>query len=73
VGPLPALAGGGIRFACFNHLAKMNDAVVALRARILGALASPLGDAPRFARHLAAALHGLWQARAARGPVGSGG
>ena len=35
VGPLPALANGCISFGCFNHLAKMNDAVVALWSRIL--------------------------------------
>ena len=35
VGPLPALANGGTSFGCFNHLAKMNDAVVALWSRIL--------------------------------------
>lgn len=34
-----------------------------LRQRLL---ASPLCDAPRFAGHLAAALHGLWQARRPR-------
>ena len=38
VGPLPALAGGGVRFACFNQLAKLNDAVLALWSRILLAL-----------------------------------
>jgi protein O-GlcNAc transferase len=38
VGPLPALADGGIRFGCFNQLAKMNDAVVALWARVLRAV-----------------------------------
>ena len=35
VGPLPALNNGCITFGCFNHLAKMNDAVVALWSRIL--------------------------------------
>lgn len=38
VGPLPALAGGGVRFGCFNHLAKINDDVVALWSAILRAL-----------------------------------
>ena len=38
VGPLPALTGGGVRFGCFNHLAKLNDAVLALWSRILLAL-----------------------------------
>ncbi len=38
VDPLPALAGGGIRFGCFNQLAKMNDQVVALWARVLQAV-----------------------------------
>ena len=64
--PLPALAGGGVRFACFNHLAKLNDAVLALWSRILHAVpgsslvlqSAPLQDAAvrqsvldRFARH----------------------
>jgi len=35
---LPALANGYITFACFNALPKMNDAVVALWARILHAV-----------------------------------
>ena len=38
VAPLPAQAGGGIRFGCFNQLAKMNDAVLALWARVLHAV-----------------------------------
>lgn len=38
VGPLPALTNGGIRFGCFNQLAKMNDHVVALWARVLHAV-----------------------------------
>jgi protein O-GlcNAc transferase len=36
--PLPALATGRITFGCFNNLAKMNDAVVALWARVLHAV-----------------------------------
>ena len=35
VSPLPALANGHITFGCFNNLTKMNDAVVALWARVL--------------------------------------
>jgi protein O-GlcNAc transferase len=35
---LPALANGYITFACFNNLKKMNDAVVALWARVLSAV-----------------------------------
>jgi predicted O-linked N-acetylglucosamine transferase (SPINDLY family) len=38
VGPLPASANGAITFGCFNHLVKLNDAVVALWARVLGAV-----------------------------------
>lgn len=34
-GPLPAVASGQVTFGCFNNLAKMNDAVVALWARVL--------------------------------------
>jgi protein O-GlcNAc transferase len=37
-GPLPAAASGQITFGCFNNLAKMNDAVVALWARVLRAV-----------------------------------
>lgn len=40
VGSLPALAGSGPTFACFNTLSKMNDAVVALWARVLAAVPS---------------------------------
>lgn len=35
VGPLPALIRGHVVFGCFNNLAKMNDAVVTLWARLL--------------------------------------
>ena len=35
VARLPALSSGAVTFGCFNNLAKMNDAVVALWARVL--------------------------------------
>lgn len=38
VGPLPCLAQDGFTFGCFNKLNKMNDAVVALWARVLHAV-----------------------------------
>jgi predicted O-linked N-acetylglucosamine transferase (SPINDLY family) len=38
VTPLPALQSGGITFGCFNNLTKINDAVVALWARVLHAV-----------------------------------
>ena len=38
VEPLPALSAGHITFGSFNNLAKMNDAVVALWARVLQAV-----------------------------------
>lgn len=53
VSALPALSGQGIRWGCFNQLAKMNDEVVAVWSRLLLALpssrlvlqAQALGDA----------------------------
>ena len=38
VSPLPALDTGHITFGCFNHLAKMNDRVVALWANVLASV-----------------------------------
>ncbi|MDZ4202548.1 MAG: tetratricopeptide repeat protein, partial [Gallionella sp.] len=38
--PLSALENGYITFGCFNHLTKMNDAVVALWAQVLNAVPS---------------------------------
>lgn len=38
VSPLPALTGAGVRFACFNDLAKMNDSVARLWSRVLHAV-----------------------------------
>lgn len=38
VAPLPALKKGYVTFGCFNNLAKMNDAVVVLWARVLKAV-----------------------------------
>ncbi|AMV44126.1 tetratricopeptide repeat protein [Paraburkholderia caribensis] len=37
-GPLPAGAHGAITFGCFNHLVKLNDAVIALWSRVLDAV-----------------------------------
>jgi predicted O-linked N-acetylglucosamine transferase (SPINDLY family) len=38
VSSLPALANGYVTFGCFNNLAKVNDSVVALWARVLSAV-----------------------------------
>lgn len=38
VNPLPTLNKGYLQFACFNHIAKMNEAVVALWSRVLLAI-----------------------------------
>jgi predicted O-linked N-acetylglucosamine transferase (SPINDLY family)/SAM-dependent methyltransferase len=38
IAPLPALNNGYVTFGCFNNLTKMNDAVVALWARVLDAV-----------------------------------
>ena len=38
VTPLPALTNGYITFGCFNHMAKVNDAVMALWGRVLGSV-----------------------------------
>ncbi len=68
VGALPALAGGGLRLACFNQLAKIGDDVVAAFCRVLQALpgsrlvlrAAALDDAAvRAAWHARYAAHGV--------------
>lgn len=60
VGPLPALAQGAITFGCFNKPLKMNEAVVALWAKVLQAVpgsrlllkgGSQEAMGERFARH----------------------
>lgn len=50
VGPLPAISAGAITFGCFNNLAKINDAVVNLWAKVL--LAVPLSRLYLKARQL---------------------
>ena len=67
VGPLPALAGSGPTFACFNTLSKMNDAVVALWARVLAAV--PASRLFLMAKQLAetASRHRVVEQFAARG------
>lgn len=64
VGPLPALTQGGITFGCFNKALKLNEAVLALWARVLQAVPGSrllLKGGPqealreRFARHGVAA------------------
>lgn len=39
-GPLPAIANGYITFGCFNNITKIDDAVVALWARVLARVAN---------------------------------
>lgn len=38
LGPLPALANGYVTFGCMNHFRKINDGVLRLWARVLGAV-----------------------------------
>ncbi|MGK5039089.1 tetratricopeptide repeat protein [Janthinobacterium sp. GB1R12] len=68
VTPLPALSNGYVTFGCFNNLAKMTDAVVALWSRVLKAVpdsrlslkTKQLDDAAVRARTLARfAAHGI--------------
>lgn len=51
VGQLPALANGHLTFGCFNNLSKVNDASLALWARVLHAVAGSrlLLKAPQLA------------------------
>lgn len=71
-GGLPALRNGFVTFGCFNNLNKMNDAVVAQRARVLQAvpgsrllLKTKLLDSPavRQATYDRFAAHGIDPAR----------
>nr|WP_316639898.1 tetratricopeptide repeat protein [uncultured Roseateles sp.] len=62
VGPLPALTQGAITFGCFNKPLKMNEAVVALWARVLLALPGSrllLKCARQDALHERFARHGI--------------
>jgi predicted O-linked N-acetylglucosamine transferase (SPINDLY family) len=68
VAPLPARRHGRVTFGCFNNLAKMNERVVALWAKVLRAVPSsrlllkskPLGEASVADRYRAAfAAHGI--------------
>jgi predicted O-linked N-acetylglucosamine transferase (SPINDLY family) len=75
VAPLPALVGGGLTFACLNHLAKVTPEVVALWARILLAMPDSrllIGNAgdENVQRRLADAFaaHGVAAARLAFRP-----
>ncbi len=72
VAPLPALRNGHLSFGCFNNLAKIGPATLALWARLLHALpdarlllrALGLNDAPTCERILAVmASHGIDQTR----------
>jgi predicted O-linked N-acetylglucosamine transferase (SPINDLY family) len=59
-------ADGDALIARAQYWAAHLDELAALRAGMRERLlASPLLDAPRFARHFAAALHGMWQQRPA--------
>lgn len=72
VGPLPAATTGHVTFGCLNTLSKVNDAVLALWARVLQAVpqaklllqAAAFDDAPNRARFAAlCARHGIAPAR----------
>jgi predicted O-linked N-acetylglucosamine transferase (SPINDLY family) len=80
-GPLPALLNCHISFACFNDLAKINDSVIAVWARVLAAvpnsrlllkarqLADPVARQDmldRFARHGIAAARLLLEGPSSR-------
>ena len=66
VSPLPARASGSVTFGCFNNLAKINDAVVVVWARVLDAVPGSrlvLKSAPLCDRRVGAALHARFAAR----------
>ena len=66
VSPLPARANGGVTFGCFNNLAKINDAVVAVWARLLDAVPDSrlvLKSAPFHDGRVGAALRARFAAR----------